>query len=108
MRCASCSTAASRRSASSRRSSPAWATSPRLLRPGFITRSQIEEVVGPLAVGGDGPRVPGDRLSHYAPSTPLEIVAADELEARAGEIGLARGQGRGAGACDRRCTHSGT
>ncbi len=58
----------------------------RLLRPGFITRSQIAQVVGELAVGGSGPRAPGDRAQHYAPSTPLEIVATDDLEARAGEF----------------------
>jgi len=58
----------------------------RLLRPGSITRSQIEAVVGELAVGGTAPRAPGDRALHYAPSTPLEIVPADDLEARAGEM----------------------
>jgi L-threonylcarbamoyladenylate synthase len=58
----------------------------RLLRPGFITRSQLEQVVGPLAAGGPVPRAPGDREVHYAPSTPLEIVASDDLEVRAGEI----------------------
>jgi L-threonylcarbamoyladenylate synthase len=58
----------------------------RLLRPGFITRSQLEQVVGPLATGGPVPRAPGDRQVHYAPSTPLEIVASDDLEVRAGEI----------------------
>jgi hypothetical protein len=61
----------------------------RLLRPGFVTRSQLEGVVGTVALGGPAPRSPGDRQLHYAPSTPLEIVASDELEARAGEI-LAR------------------
>lgn len=59
---------------------------PRLLRPGFITRSQLEKVVGQLAVGGVAPRSPGDRVVHYAPRTPLEIVAADDLEARATEL----------------------
>jgi len=58
----------------------------RLLRPGFITRSQLEQVVGPLVVSGPVPRAPGDREVHYAPSTPLEIVASDDLEVRAGEI----------------------
>ena len=58
----------------------------RLLRPGFITRTQLERVIGPLAVGGQAPRAPGDRRLHYAPSTPLEIVPSDELEVRAGEI----------------------
>ena len=61
----------------------------RLLRPGFITRSQIQQVVGEFTEGGQAPRVPGDRVQHYAPSTPLEIVPWDTLEARAGEI-LAR------------------
>jgi len=59
---------------------------PRLLRPGFITRSQLEQVVGKMIVGGLVPRVPGDKILHYAPATPLEIVSSDELEARAGEI----------------------
>ena len=58
----------------------------RLLRPGFITRSQIQQIVGELTDGGEAPRVPGDRVQHYAPSTPLEIVPWDSLEARAGEI----------------------
>ena len=58
----------------------------RLLRPGFITRSQLEKAVGNLAIGGTVPRVPGNRALHYAPSTPLEIVESDYLEVRAGEI----------------------
>ncbi|HWS62999.1 MAG TPA: L-threonylcarbamoyladenylate synthase [Steroidobacteraceae bacterium] len=58
----------------------------RLLRPGFITRSQLEQVVGKLAEGGVVPRVSGDRRLHYAPSTPLAIVASDDLERYAGEF----------------------
>ncbi len=61
----------------------------RLLRPGFITRSQIQQVVGELTVGGEAPRAPGDRVQHYAPSTPLQIVPWENLEEKAGEI-LAR------------------
>jgi L-threonylcarbamoyladenylate synthase len=61
----------------------------RLLRPGFITRTQIQQVAGELTAGGEAPRAPGDRVQHYAPSTPLAIVPWDDLEARAGEI-LAR------------------
>ncbi len=57
-----------------------------LLRPGFITRSQLEAVVGPVALDGPAPRSPGDRATHYAPSTPLEIVSSDDLELRAGEM----------------------
>jgi len=58
----------------------------RLLRPGFITRTQLEQVVGKLAVGGVVPRASGDRRLHYAPSTPLAIVASDDLERYAGEF----------------------
>jgi L-threonylcarbamoyladenylate synthase len=57
----------------------------RLLRPGFITRSQLAAVV-PLSVGGPVPRASGDRLLHYAPSTPLAIVSSDDLERYAGEF----------------------
>jgi L-threonylcarbamoyladenylate synthase len=59
-----------------------------LLRPGFITRSQIEQTIGALATEGVVPRVPGDRSLHYAPSTPLEIVSSDDLEARAGAMAV--------------------
>jgi L-threonylcarbamoyladenylate synthase len=58
----------------------------RLLRPGFITRSQLEQVAGELAMDGPVPRVPGDRRLHYAPSTPLAIVSSDDLERFAGEF----------------------
>jgi L-threonylcarbamoyladenylate synthase len=58
----------------------------RLLRPGFITRSQLEQVVGPLAIGGAVPRSSGDRRTHYAPATPLAVVASDDLERYAGEF----------------------
>ncbi len=63
----------------------------RLMRPGFITRSQLEKVVGVLRLDGPVPRAPGDRLQHYAPATPLEIVASNDLEARAAEV-VARGE----------------
>jgi len=58
----------------------------RLLRPGFITRSQIEKIVGPLSTSAEVPRSPGDRIMHYAPLTPLEVVSIDELEMRAAEV----------------------
>ena len=55
---------------------------PRLLRPGHVTAEQVAAVVGPIDVGPDpsAPRVPGTLAHHYAPGTPLELVAADELE----------------------------
>ena len=53
----------------------------RLLRPGFITASQLRAVVPGLIVGADpsGPRVPGSAVRHYSPSTPLNIVPGREL-----------------------------
>jgi L-threonylcarbamoyladenylate synthase len=47
-----------------------------LLRPGGISRAQIEAVIGPMvAVAGDDvPRAPGTTVSHYAPSTPLRLL----------------------------------
>jgi L-threonylcarbamoyladenylate synthase len=45
-----------------------------LLRPGRITRRELEDVVGTLVVADrDAPRVPGSHRSHYAPATPLEL-----------------------------------
>jgi L-threonylcarbamoyladenylate synthase len=55
----------------------------RLLRPGAVTLSQLQRVVGEVLIdtaAGHLPRVPGNQRSHYAPSTPLTIVAGDELE----------------------------
>lgn len=65
-------------------------TPPRILRPGIIGREQLEALIGPLADGSnqpDGsnqnlPRVPGSTAQHYAPQTPVELVSADELDAR--------------------------
>jgi L-threonylcarbamoyladenylate synthase len=48
-----------------------------LLRPGAITISQLREVTGTVdAPSGPTPRAPGDQASHYAPATPVRIVAA--------------------------------
>jgi L-threonylcarbamoyladenylate synthase len=57
----------------------------RLLRPGYITRSQLAEVAGEVIVGAvpAAPRVPGSTLSHYAPLTPMTIVPVDEIDKRA-------------------------
>jgi L-threonylcarbamoyladenylate synthase len=56
---------------------------PTLLRPGGISRAQIEEVIGPLAVAvaGQTPRAPGTTESHYAPQTPVRLVAPVALRA---------------------------
>ncbi len=51
---------------------------PRLLRPGLITRDQLERIVGPILVGassGTIARSPGLLAKHYSPRTPLVLVA---------------------------------
>jgi len=61
-------------------------TGVRLLRPGSITAHQIRELVGELLIGGEGaavPRAPGSTPTHYAPSTPMTIVPAGEIDAQA-------------------------
>lgn len=49
---------------------------PRILRPGRITRAQIEAVVGPVAEGSeaDSPRASGTLDAHYAPRTALLLL----------------------------------
>jgi len=56
---------------------------PRILRPGPIGRGELEAVIaGPVAVGPAAQaetspaRSPGQLARHYAPKTPLEVVAA--------------------------------
>lgn len=54
---------------------------PRLLRPGRVTPEQIATVIGVLPEivgrrpGSDIPRVSGSLTAHYAPTTPLRLVA---------------------------------
>lgn len=63
-----------------------------LLRPGAVTRVQIEAVVGPLMESGEGRRSPGRLTLHYAPDAPVRIEAA---AARPGEVLLGFGPGVG-------------
>ena len=68
---------------------------PRLLRPGAITRAQLEDVIGPvLEAGAPGaaPRVPGSTAQHYAPQTPVSVLGTSDL-ARALTDAAARGEG---------------
>jgi L-threonylcarbamoyladenylate synthase len=60
-------------------------TNMRLLRPGAVTAAQIRAVIGELLLGADGesPRVPGSSASHYAPMTPMTVVAAGEIDSHA-------------------------
>jgi len=55
---------------------------PRVLRPGSITLSQLRAVVPTVRGGADAgsPRVPGSDVKHYAPRTPLSIVTSKTLE----------------------------
>ncbi len=63
----------------------------RLLRPGSVTRAQIEAVIGPLAEAqGDAKRSPGRLALHYAPDAPVRINATG---AEPGEAFLAYGPG---------------
>jgi L-threonylcarbamoyladenylate synthase len=53
---------------------------PVILRPGGITKEQIEEIIGEVRVDSalvntkDQPRAPGMKYSHYAPNAPMTIV----------------------------------
>jgi L-threonylcarbamoyladenylate synthase len=55
-----------------------------LLRPGQVTRAQIAAVLGAEVELSDAtaPRVSGTLQSHYAPRTPLHLIAAAELPTR--------------------------
>lgn len=61
----------------------------RLLRPGAVTRSQIESLIGPLLEAeGDAKRSPGRLARHYAPNAPVRL---DARAPREGEAFLAFG-----------------
>ncbi|MEO0347056.1 MAG: L-threonylcarbamoyladenylate synthase [Pseudomonadota bacterium] len=63
----------------------------RLLRPGAISRDDIELLVGPLTTPRpDKVTAPGQLTSHYAPRS---VVRLNAIEARAGEVLLAFGPG---------------
>ncbi len=62
---------------------------PRLLRPGAVTRAQIESLVGPLSrADEDAHRSPGRLTRHYAPDAPVRLSAPAP---RPGEAFLAFG-----------------
>jgi L-threonylcarbamoyladenylate synthase len=57
---------------------------PALLRPGGISVAQLEAVLGrPLVAAPKGVRAPGRLPAHYAPATPLEVLATTQLSQRA-------------------------
>jgi L-threonylcarbamoyladenylate synthase len=61
-------------------------TQPRLLRPGMISRQEIEDIVGPIELGSGvvegGHPSPGLHEKHYSPVTPLFLVDGITLPAR--------------------------
>jgi L-threonylcarbamoyladenylate synthase len=61
----------------------------RLLRPGSVTRAEVEAVIGPLSEAeADARRSPGRLARHYAPNLPLRL---NVTEPRANEVWLGFG-----------------
>lgn len=57
-----------------------------LLRPGGITRAQIEAIIGPVLTAQenpDAPKSPGQLLSHYAPGLPVRLNVRSPLPSEA-------------------------
>ena len=65
---------------------------PQLLRPGAVTRAQLEAALGRAidAPSASAPRVSGSLPSHYAPRTPLELVDVAQMSARLAALGALR------------------
>lgn len=64
---------------------------PTLLRPGALSTDDIESVIGPIERRLDKetqPLAPGRLESHYAPATPIRIVAADVPQGERAGAGL--------------------
>ncbi|QTD40751.1 L-threonylcarbamoyladenylate synthase [Sporosarcina sp. Te-1] len=62
-------------------------TPPAILRPGGVTKEMIESVIGPIQTENgvpedQAPRAPGMKYMHYAPESPLFVIAPDEAEIR--------------------------
>ena len=62
---------------------------PTLLRPGAITRDQLQEALGRQVVdaGAQAPRSSGRLEKHYAPCTPLAVMQPDALAATLSKSG---------------------
>lgn len=63
-------------------------TAPRILRPGMITQTEIENVIGPVELGG-GAESPGQHPRHYSPRTPI-VLGDTPQEGRGRRLTLAR------------------
>ncbi len=64
---------------------------PRLLRPGVLTRDQLEAVLGhPLReAGADAPRASGTLEAHYAPRAKVRLMPAEQLRTALGVLAKA-------------------
>lgn len=71
---------------------------PMILRPGYITRDMLEEVIGEVMVDpavlkkpddSIKPKAPGMKYRHYAPKASLTLVEGEIADVTAGIIGLA-------------------
>ena len=62
---------------------------PVLLRPGGISKAQLESVLGESVATPDAgaPRVSGSLAAHYAPRTPARLVSAGELDSEIARLG---------------------
>ncbi len=68
-------------------------TPPQILRPGYITKDMLEQVLGPVSTDvtimhskedcGQAPKAPGMKYRHYAPTGELVIVQGDPDEVTA-------------------------
>lgn len=70
--------------------------SPVLLRPGVITKEEIEEAAGKVAEAGGKVIAPGMLARHYAPTKPLRLNAENALPGEAA-IGFGKNIPAGAG-----------
>ena len=66
---------------------------PVLLRPGGISRAELEAALGSTVALPDteAPRVSGSLAAHYAPRTPARLVASDALDAEVARLGITAG-----------------
>jgi L-threonylcarbamoyladenylate synthase len=67
---------------------------PRILRPGGVSREDLEALIGPVLAADGGaaavPRSPGQLTSHYAPRTALSVHTRAEMIALPYRDGEAR------------------
>ena len=67
---------------------------PMILRPGFITRQQLSQIIGEVAldptleiqVEGVRPKAPGMKYTHYAPKGEMTLVESGEMLAQASAV----------------------